>query len=76
MPGNLDLNVTDEEEFSPDKLRAQIERLYMEVIINLISVVKHIARLRSWRETRRTAAFCVVSFENSETRSVASCPVG
>ncbi|KAK7991321.1 hypothetical protein PG988_000115 [Apiospora saccharicola] len=62
VPGNLDLNVTDEEEFSPDKLRAQIERLYTEVIINLISVVKHIARLRSWRETRRTAAFCAVYF--------------
>ncbi|KAK8044069.1 hypothetical protein PG993_004093 [Apiospora rasikravindrae] len=62
VPGNLDLNIADEEEFSPDKLRAQIERLYTEVIVNLINVVKHIARLRSWRETRRTTAFCVVYF--------------
>ncbi|KAK7943890.1 uncharacterized protein PG986_013003 [Apiospora aurea] len=62
VPGNLDLNIADEEEFSPDKLRAQIERLYTEVIINLISVVKHAARLRSWRETRRTSAFCAVYF--------------
>ncbi|KAK8085798.1 hypothetical protein PG997_007069 [Apiospora hydei] len=62
VPGNLDLNIADEEEFSPDKLRAQIERLYMEVVINLISVVKHVARLRSWRETRRTSAFCAVYF--------------
>ncbi|KAF2086697.1 hypothetical protein K490DRAFT_57606 [Saccharata proteae CBS 121410] len=31
VPGNLDLNIADEEEFSPDKLRANIERLYMTV---------------------------------------------
>ncbi|KAM0812259.1 hypothetical protein AB5N19_14576 [Seiridium cardinale] len=58
VPGNLDLNIADEEEFSPDKLRANVERLYMTVIIGLIGAVKQIARLRSWRETRRTAAFC------------------
>ncbi|KAK8880087.1 hypothetical protein PGQ11_001381 [Apiospora arundinis] len=62
VPGNLDLNIADEEEFSPDKLRAQVERLYTEVIVNLISAVKHVARLRSWRETRRTTAFCVAYF--------------
>ncbi|KAK8124124.1 hypothetical protein PG999_004042 [Apiospora kogelbergensis] len=62
VPGNLDLNIADEEEFSPDKLRAQIERLYTEVIVNLINAVKHVARLRSWRETRRTTAFCVAYF--------------
>lgn len=61
VPGNLDLNIADEEEFSPDKLRANVERLYMTVIIGLLAAVKHIARLRSWRETRRTAAFCTVS---------------
>ncbi len=58
----MDLNIADEEEFSPDKLRANIERLYMTVIINLLGALKHIARLRSWRESRRTAAFCVVSW--------------
>lgn len=58
VPGNLDLNIADEEEFSPDKLRANVERLYMTVIIGLLGAVKHIVRLRSWRETRRTAAFC------------------
>ena len=31
VPGNLDLNIADEDEFSPDKLRATIERLYMTV---------------------------------------------
>ncbi|KAF2097591.1 hypothetical protein NA57DRAFT_41798 [Rhizodiscina lignyota] len=62
VPGNLDLNIADEEEFSPDKLRSNIERLYMTVIVGLIAFVKHIARLRSWRETRRTAWFCTAYF--------------
>jgi hypothetical protein len=60
VPGGLDLNIADEEEFSPDKLRANLERLYMTVIIGLIGFGKHIIRLRSWRETRRTAWFCAV----------------
>ena len=59
-PGGLDLNIADEDEFSPDKLRSNIERLYMTVIIGMISFGKHIARLRSWREPRRTAAFAAV----------------
>jgi len=47
VPGNLDLNIADEEEFSPDKLRATIERLYMTVGIGLVSryidvVTKHV----------------------------------
>jgi hypothetical protein len=58
VPGNLDLNIADEEEFSPDKLRVTIERLYMTVGIGSLALVKHIMRLRSWRETRRTTAFC------------------
>lgn len=60
--GNLDLNIADEEEFSPDKLRANIERLYMTVIVGLVSFGKHIARLRSWREENRTIAFASVYF--------------
>lgn len=59
-PGGLDLNIADEDEFSPDKLRANIERLYMTVIIGLMGSGNHIARLRSWREPRRTAGFCAV----------------
>lgn len=31
-PGGLDLNISDEEEFSPDKLRGNLERLYMTVV--------------------------------------------
>jgi hypothetical protein len=58
--GGLDLNIADEEEFSPDKLRANIERLYMTVIVGSIGVFKHIARLRSWKERNRTLAFLTV----------------
>ncbi|TKA27471.1 hypothetical protein B0A49_13515, partial [Cryomyces minteri] len=62
VPGNLDLNIADEEEFSPDKLRSNIERLYMTVIIGLMGFGKHLMRLRSWRETQRTAWFCTAYF--------------
>lgn len=57
---NLDLNIADDEEFTPEKLRAQLERLYMVVLINVISVWKHMARLRSWREWQRTSAFLAI----------------
>lgn len=59
-PGNLDLNVADDEEFSPDKLRANIERLYMTVGLGMMGFFKQIVRLRSWRERNRTACFCTV----------------
>ncbi|KAL1896314.1 hypothetical protein Sste5346_004698 [Sporothrix stenoceras] len=62
VPGNLDLNIADEEEFSPDKLRANLERLYMTVGMGTLAAFKHIARLRSWRETQRTATFAGVYF--------------
>ncbi|KAF2761079.1 hypothetical protein EJ05DRAFT_461727 [Pseudovirgaria hyperparasitica] len=62
VPGGLDLNIADEEEFSPDKLRSNIERLYMTIGIGLMAFMKHIVRLRSWRETKRTAWFCTVYF--------------
>jgi hypothetical protein len=57
---SLDLNIADEDEFSPDKLRSNIERLYVTVIVGLVGFGKHIARLRSWREPRRTSAFFAV----------------
>ncbi|KAF2865899.1 hypothetical protein BDV95DRAFT_672242 [Massariosphaeria phaeospora] len=61
-PGGLDLNIADEEEFSPDKLRSNVERLYMTIGIGMIGFGKQIVRLRSWRETRRTAWFCAAYF--------------
>lgn len=61
--GGLDLNIADEEEFSPDKLRANMERMYTTVIIGMVGFGKHIARLRSWREQKRTAYFLAVSLD-------------
>ncbi|KIW08318.1 uncharacterized protein PV09_01237 [Verruconis gallopava] len=61
-PGGLDLNVAEEEEFSPDKLRNNVERLYMTVILGLMAFGKQMARLRSWREMHRTACFATVYF--------------
>ncbi|KAM3430335.1 hypothetical protein MY4824_007747 [Beauveria thailandica] len=54
---NLDMNIADEEEFSPEKLRAQLERCYVSVVIPLCSAWNHVARLRSWNERNRTLAF-------------------
>lgn len=31
-PGGLDMNVAEHDEFSPDKLRSSVERLYMTVV--------------------------------------------
>ncbi|KAF3937815.1 hypothetical protein ABW19_dt0206439 [Dactylella cylindrospora] len=61
-PGGLDLNIADEDEFSPDKFRSTLERLYMTVIVGVIAGFKHIARLRSWNEKKRTGVFCSVYF--------------
>ena len=60
--GGLDCNIVDEDEFSPDKLRANVERLYMTVVIGLMGMANHVVRLRSWRERKRTGGFCAVSF--------------
>ncbi len=65
----LDLETAEEDEFSPDKLRANVERLYMTVIVGVITFGKHIARLRSWREPRRTAAFTVVCIDPLQAHS-------
>ncbi|KAL9101654.1 MAG: hypothetical protein Q9163_003110 [Psora crenata] len=74
--GGLDLNVVKEDEFSPDKLRSNVERLYMTVIIGIISLGKHIARLRSWREPKRTAAFCAVSWSSGYSDAPTYTPTG
>lgn len=61
-PGGLDLNTADDEEFSPDKMRSNVERLYMTVGIGMLAGLKHIARLRSWRESQRTGCFAAAYF--------------
>ncbi|PYH93650.1 hypothetical protein BO71DRAFT_484433 [Aspergillus ellipticus CBS 707.79] len=58
----LDLNRAEDEQFSPDKLRATLERFYTTIVVSLTAFVKHIARLRSWKERPRTSAFCAVYF--------------
>ncbi|KAL7805885.1 hypothetical protein V8C26DRAFT_417240 [Trichoderma gracile] len=57
---DLDMNVAEDDAFSPDKMRATLERFYMTVVVSLVSLWKHIARLRSWRERKRTASFLAV----------------
>ncbi|KAH6693950.1 hypothetical protein F5X68DRAFT_267260 [Plectosphaerella plurivora] len=61
-PGGLDLDVSSEEDFAPNKMRAQFERLYMGIMLGTLAGVQHVARLRSWREPRRTAIFCSIYF--------------
>ncbi|OJD12462.1 hypothetical protein AJ78_06947 [Emergomyces pasteurianus Ep9510] len=61
-PDGFDLYRSEEEVFSPDTLRATIERFYATVVIGLTNFAKHLARLRSWKETRRTAVFCAIYF--------------
>ena len=57
---DLDMNIADDEEFSPEKLRSQLERFYIIVVVRIFAVWKHIVRLRSWKETRRTSTFLAV----------------
>lgn len=60
--GHLDLECALEEEFSPDKLRTQVERIYYTVFIGLAGFANHIARLRSWNEVRRSSIWCACYF--------------
>lgn len=56
------MNIADEEEFSPDKLRAHLERCYVSVVVPVCSAWNHVARLRSWNERDRTLSFLFVYF--------------
>ncbi|KAH7238082.1 hypothetical protein BKA59DRAFT_530807 [Fusarium tricinctum] len=58
----LDLNIAPGQQFSPNKLRSALERLYMGIIMGMITSKQHVARLQSWREPRRTASFCATYF--------------
>ncbi|KAH7305979.1 hypothetical protein B0I35DRAFT_111005 [Stachybotrys elegans] len=57
--GGLDMNIADDQDFyfSPEKLRAQLERFYISVVVSIFTAWKHVAQLRSWREWRRTSCF-------------------
>ncbi|OJJ39409.1 hypothetical protein ASPWEDRAFT_169256 [Aspergillus wentii DTO 134E9] len=58
----LDLNRAEDEHFPPEKLRMTLERFYTSVVVGLAGFFKQIARLRSWKEPRRTSIFCAVYF--------------
>ncbi|KAE8250740.1 hypothetical protein A4X13_0g4434 [Tilletia indica] len=58
--GGLDCNTADDHEFSPDRLRANLERFYTTVVLSLAGFFQHLARLRSWNEARRSALFAVL----------------
>lgn len=58
-PGALDMNIANNDEFFPDKLRSTLERCYTTVGIGGVSALTHVARLRSWKEWRRTTFFAV-----------------
>lgn len=54
---DLDMEMSQHDKTSPEKLRVHLGRLYMSVIVGLVAAWKHLARLRSWNEPRRTSAF-------------------
>lgn len=56
----LDLKRADDEQFPPEKLRMTIERFYTSVVVGVTDLFNHVVRLRSWKEPRRSAAFCGV----------------
>lgn len=58
--GHLDMSIAKDTNTSPERLQAQLARLYMSVIIRLFALWKHLVRLRSWNEPRRTSAFLLV----------------
>lgn len=58
--GELDLHLAEGARFSATKLRSQLERLYMGALLGSFAGVKHLSRLHSWLEPRRTAAFATV----------------
>jgi hypothetical protein len=63
-PDGLDLNASPEQEFSPNQMRAQLERMYMGIFVGGLAFVKHVSRVRSWNERGRTGVFCLVRFKS------------
>lgn len=60
-PQELDLNRAEDEQFPAEKLRMTVERFYTSVVVGAVGFWSHVARLRSWKEPRRTSVFCAVS---------------
>jgi hypothetical protein len=55
--GGIDMNIADKDAFTPDKLRSTLERIYLSVGLGGAGFFKHIARVRSWKEYKRTILF-------------------
>ncbi|KAK0124803.1 hypothetical protein ONS96_008684 [Cadophora gregata f. sp. sojae] len=58
----LDLNDAWSDEYASDKITLHLQRLYLSIVLGLASFGKQVSRLRSWKETQRTSAFCSVYF--------------
>lgn len=56
----LDLNEAWDTQYNNDKITLHLQRAYLTLVLGGASFAKHVARLRSWKETKRTGAFCVV----------------
>ncbi|KAK5188541.1 hypothetical protein LTR92_011426, partial [Exophiala xenobiotica] len=62
IASGLDLNDAWSQDHAADKLTLHLERIYLTVVLGFASLGKQVSRLRSWKETRRTSAFCAVYF--------------
>jgi len=58
----LDLNESWSDKHAADKLPLHLQRVYLSIVLGMASLGKQVARLRSWKETRRTSAFCLAYF--------------
>ncbi|KAH8904517.1 hypothetical protein BR93DRAFT_899550 [Coniochaeta sp. PMI_546] len=58
VTSGLDLNESWAPDYATEKIPLQLQRLYLTFVLGIASLIRQTSRLRSWRETRRTAAFC------------------
>jgi len=55
----LDLVEAWDDDHATDKITLHLQRAYLSIVLGLASFGKQMSRLRSWKETRRTSAFCL-----------------
>ena len=61
ITSGLDLNEAWDPDYVTEKIPLQLQRLYLTFGLGIASLMRQTVRLRSWRETNRTASFCAVS---------------
>ncbi|KAM7212518.1 Protein of unknown function (DUF3292) domain containing protein [Rhypophila decipiens] len=59
-PSKFDLEIPPDETFTVFKFRTRLEQFYMTIGVGLVSAYKHLVRLRSWQEWRRTSSFLYI----------------